>query len=194
VCVGGMRACKPNLVYLWRPGGLRREVIIYLERPSPAVSSGLPAPSLDDVERNRRITSTSSDRITEPRWNGATWPYTPWGLPGRSRRRERRCALTAPFHPLPRRPGRRAGLLSVARAICTEPTVSGADAVFPLGSTAPCGVRTFLTADADKRRPRRSDDPTRTSPLCTPERPTKFGGPAVEKAQRPRRPSALIKG
>jgi len=48
-----------------------------------------------------------------PRWrvacsgscrNGATWPYTPWGLPGRSRHRERRCALTAPFHPLPQHP------------------------------------------------------------------------------------------
>jgi len=31
---------------------------------------------------------------------GAAWPFTPWGLPGRSRHRERRCALTAPFHPL----------------------------------------------------------------------------------------------
>ena len=39
-----------------------------------------------------------------PGRNGATWPCTPWGLPGRSRHRERRCALTAPFHPLPRRP------------------------------------------------------------------------------------------
>ena len=43
---------------------------------------------------------------------GATWPCTPWGLPGRSGHPKRRCALTAPLHPLPRRPsGRDCSLL-----------------------------------------------------------------------------------
>ena len=80
------------------------------------------------------------------------------------------------------------GLLSVARAVDTAPMAGagpaavGSDAAFPLGSTVPCGVRTFLTADADKRRPRRSDDPTRTSLLCTPERPAKFEGARHRKS------------
>jgi len=34
---------------------------------------------------------------------GAAWPFTPWGLHGRSGRPERRCALTAPLHPLSQR-------------------------------------------------------------------------------------------
>jgi hypothetical protein len=80
------------------------ETIIYLERPSPTVSSGLPAPM------TRRATSCpdTSRRL------GAAWPFTPWGLHGRSGRPERRCALTAPFHPLPRtNSGRDCSLLHV---------------------------------------------------------------------------------
>ncbi len=90
--------------------------------------------------------------------DGAAWPCTPWGLPGRPRHRGRRCALTAPFHPLPvprTLSGPSAGLLSVARAVA-----AGIGDAFPLGSTVPCGVRTFLTASNE--RPRRSDDPADT--------------------------------
>jgi len=75
--------------------------------------------------------------------NGATWPCTPWGLPGRSGRPKRRCALTAPFHPLPRtHSGRDCSLLHV-------PSCRPGRHAFPLGSTEPCSVRTFLTADPD---------------------------------------------
>src|SRR5882672_12371781 len=46
-----------------------------------------------------------------------------WGLPSRSRRRDRWCALTAPFHPCPlhvfRRPA--GGLLSVALSVGSRP-------------------------------------------------------------------------
>ncbi len=54
-----------------------------------------------------------------PEWSSTAWPCTPWGLPGRPGRPERRWALTPPFHPLPCR-GRAttlAGMLSVALAV-----------------------------------------------------------------------------
>ena len=99
----------------------REEVVIYLGRPSPALSSGLPAPRPD---QHRGVGGQPPCRRRSA--HGATWPFTPWGLPGRIRHRTRRCALTAPFHPLPRRrpgvgPAIGVGLLSVARAIRTAP-------------------------------------------------------------------------
>ncbi len=85
-----------------------------------------------------------------------------------ARHRGRRCALTAPFHPLHRRSRnvvsasvRDCSLLHVPSAPrqcrmlfhCRTLFCSvGSDAAFPLGSTVPCGVRTFLTADADRSR------------------------------------------
>ena len=109
---------------------------------------------------------------------GFAWPVPSPRPPVRSYRTLSPLTPTGPK----RSSGIGAGLLSVARAVDTapaagaSPAVVGSDAAFPLGSTVPCGVRTFLTADADKCRPRRSDDPTRTSLLCTPERPAKFEG------------------
>src|SRR6266581_2890896 len=47
-----------------------------------------------------------------------------WGLPSRPRRRDRWCALTAPFHPCPLRAANRApagGLLSVALSVGSRP-------------------------------------------------------------------------
>ena len=136
--------------------------VIYLGRPLPGVSSGLPAPSL----KQSRWQGPPCRLLSA---HGATWPCTPWGLPGRSRHRDRRCALTAPFHPLPipARAGR-AGLLSVARAFHPRPdkaerrSASGGGSL-PVRKHGPCGVRTFLTADADGCRHRRSDTPIRTS-------------------------------
>ena len=70
------------------------------------------------------------------------------------------------------------------------------DAVFPLGSTGPYGVRTFLTAERPRNRTRRrSDDPART-PYQTPGE-TQSSGPRelpYKKAQRLTLPSALPRG
>ena len=152
-----VRTCKPNSVCpVACREGRAREIIIYLERPSPVASSNLPA------SRVRR--AAVSSRAMSPGPCDAAGSCTPWGLPSRRGRPQRWCALTAPFHPLPeKRPEAQpsAGLLSVAHAITTRPSKHEATTphrVFPLGSTVPSGVRTFLTAV----RGRRSDDPVRT--------------------------------
>ena len=56
-----------------------------------------------------------------------------WGLPSRSGRPERWCALTAPFHPCRRRP-----------AVCSLWHFPASRLDWPLASTLPCGVPTFL--------------------------------------------------
>ena len=76
----------------------------------------LPSPGFDQSDRHlsgipiaRDLTRPTRPIIPhgvrDPRGprgkNGTVWPCTPRGLPGRPRRRERRWALTPPFHPSP---------------------------------------------------------------------------------------------
>src|ERR1051325_2213525 len=68
------------------------------------------------------------------------WSCTARSLPGRACHHTRRCALTAPFHPLPVR----AGLFSVALVVAPQPQpqLRGTP---PLAGSLPCSVRTFLS-------------------------------------------------
>ena len=194
-----VRTCKPNLVCpdpaRWAEDG---KVIIYLERSSPTVSSGLPAPRPTFVETlTGRLPGRRRDRVPSGAGRcdlalhpvGFAWPLPSPGTPVRSYR------TLSPLTPPTRVGG--AGLLSVARAIGTAPNPGRGDAVFPLGSTGPCGVRTFLTADPDCCRRRRSDDPAHTPhngkrPVCA--RCSGRKGLSCKKAQRPVWPSALFRG
>lgn len=114
-------------------------------------------PSIWDRRRRRPRAAYPRPRAGYPVPVGAgadaVWPCTPWGLPGRDCRQPRRWALTPPFHPSPVRTVNRppsAGLFSVARAVARRLTPPDA---FLLGSTVPCGVRTFLPGAAGRERP-----------------------------------------
>ena len=137
------------------------------------ISRILCAPAAGHGHRGRRTSSLWDDRCRSPRaadlrrrFGGppvsaapkpsrrdASWLCTPWGLPGRGCHQPRRCALTAPFHPLPHRK-RRGG--TALCCTCRRPCQSR-DA-FRLGSTVPCRVRTFLTASCRTRTERRGGD------------------------------------
>lgn len=78
----------------------------------------------------------------------AAWPCIPWGLPGRPGRPRRRWALTPPFHPWPVPRCRSHRLVCFLLHL---PSSTGVEA-FPLGSTVPCDVRTFLTPDSNPGR------------------------------------------
>src|SRR5215510_10204204 len=99
-----------------------------------------------------------------------------WGLPSRPRRRDRWCALTAPFHPCPQRALR----LRESRrplAVCSLLHFPWARAPWGLPSTLPCGVRTFL-------EPRASATPFGEASAQDPRSPGRLGIPfqlAVER-------------
>ena len=136
-----VRTCKPNSVCSQRlrtpPRGGRH-------LSGTAVAGPLERPTCAAPRSSERWRAPPCRPLSA---HGATWPYTPWGLPGRSRRRDRRCALTAPFHPLSRQSqnevpasGRDCSLLhvpSAPRRYRTSVRSVGHDAAFPLGSTGP---------------------------------------------------------
>ncbi len=68
------------------------------------------------------------------------WSCSRWGLPGRRHHCRRRWSLAPPFHPHPRK--------GAIRSLLHLPSRFRA---WPLASTAPCGVRTFLRPE--DRRP-----------------------------------------
>jgi len=118
------QVCKPNSV-------LRFEIevaIIHLVQPLPAGSSDLPGGRSEP-----RFASGG-----QPCWRLPIWSCTARSLPGRACHHTRRCALTAPFHPLPVR----AGLLSVALVVAQQSKPPDAP---PLAGSLPCSVRTFLS-------------------------------------------------
>ena len=79
ICVG-----KPISRVLYLPQfSLRQAVIIYLGRHLRAASSNLPGTHRDGPPLV------------------PAWSCSRWGLPGRWCHHQRRCALTAPFHPRP---------------------------------------------------------------------------------------------
>ena len=114
--------------------------IIYLGRLSPAASSGLPVPMLGGLPL-ADLWKPGGPGAGRARYDlalhpvGFAGPPLSPGTPVRSYRTL--SPLTAAEAA--------AGLLSVARAV----GAAQRDAAFPLGSTVPCGVRTFLTAGAD---------------------------------------------
>ncbi len=87
-------------------------------------------------------------------WAGSpspAWPCSGWGLPSRPGHPGRWCALTAPFHPYLCRPVARTG----PSAVCSLWHFPAGHPDWPLASTLPCGVPTFLdtTARAATTRP-----------------------------------------
>ncbi len=108
-------------------------------------SSGRPVTR--PLERPTR-SSNETGRLSLPIW--ACWR---WGLPCRRGHPRSRCALTAPFHPYlrratrastdrRRRPTRNTGRAS--KAVCFLWHCPSARAGWPLATTVPCPVRTFL--------------------------------------------------
>jgi len=169
----------------------REEVVIYLGRSSPTVSRGLPAPRPLDRWERRRATSAPTAVGTRRHLAfhpvGFAWPDSSPNPPVRSYR------TLAPLTPT----AVGAGLLSVARAIRTVPTPVGNDAVFPLGSTVPCGVRTFLTAapragGARTDRRRKIDGATTRSARHSVQR--RAGGGVRAGSKRGRRRKSAVAG
>jgi hypothetical protein len=90
------------------------------------------------------------------------WPCSRWGLPGRDGHPPRRWSLTPPFHPY-LAPLREADLAVFARRssrlfarrypLCG--TLPSGHPAWPLASTVPCGVRTFLVAPGISSRVQR---------------------------------------
>ncbi len=109
-----------------------RTSIIYLGSRSRATSIDLPSGSGGQPFTTFR--PPEADRMV-PRY---TWSFSPWGLPSRTARAARWWALTPPFHPYPLRSGRSPFLWHFPWTCRSRP------APFPLGSTAPYAVRTFL--------------------------------------------------
>jgi hypothetical protein len=66
------------------------------------------------------------------------WPCSGWGLPSRSGRPDRWCALTAPFHPY------LCGPEGPPSAVCFLWHFPASHPDWPLASTLLCGVPTFL--------------------------------------------------
>ena len=159
------------------------EIIIYLGPSSPTASSGLPAPPLRRATLSPPAPGFSTFLLAQGGGRqgaecSAVWPCTPWGLPSRPGHPRRWWSLTPPFHPSPvprslpaslsfldspakaggrQGSGPSAGLLSVALAVFAPDRVG--DEAFPLGSTVPCGVRTFLPIPT---RSGQGDDPAST--------------------------------
>ncbi len=108
------------------------------------------------------------------------WPCSGWGLPGRPRRRERRCALTAPFHP------RSLGEAEL-RPDCNLPlccTVPSGHPAWLLASTLLCGARTFLSPDTPGRdRPANLDAPSAADPRIGEPNPLYLLGPTLTCAR-----------
>ena len=81
------------------------------------------------------------------------WPCTGWGLPGRrvATTPVRSCRTFSP-------------LLAARRAVCFLLRFPSGRPAFLLGSTLPCGVRTFLrvwtSLAGSRRQPNRGDHPT----------------------------------
>ena len=156
--VGDCRSCSTRDVRIYKPNlvcpARRRdtedgEVVIYLGRSSPIVSSGLPAPS--PISGGRRVTSvptsvgTRRDLALHP--VGFAWPVSSPRPPVRSYR------TLSPL--IPKAFG--TGLLSVARAFHTAPRQNGVlpgpvRCGLPVRKHGPCGVRTFLTAEGQRHR------------------------------------------
>ncbi len=172
--------CRPVSRILSSQGARRQarsgEIIIYLGPSSPTASSGLPAPPLRRATLSPPAPGFSTFLLAQGGGRqgaecSAVWPCTPWGLPSRPGHPRRWWSLTPPFHPSPvprslpaclRRNDRQgsgpsAGLLSVALAVFAPDRVG--DEAFPLGSTVPCGVRTFLPIP---NRSGQGDDPAST--------------------------------
>ncbi len=100
---GGTGRMSRHVSRILFPGALRRSrsAAIHLGLPLPTGSCGLPAGiGRAALDRLRRCPEAPS------------WPCSGWGLPSRSRHRERWWSLTPPFHPYPG--SRRGGLFSVA--------------------------------------------------------------------------------
>ena len=124
------RLSPPVSRILSGPIGRRRagsdEIVIYLGPPSPAASSGLPAPTFGGPPYPQKR-------------SGAVWPCTTWGLPSRAGRPDALVGSYSTLSPITCAP-------EGHRLVCSllhlpSPSLDGA---FPLGSTLPCGVRTFL--------------------------------------------------
>ena len=116
------RTCKPNSVS--RRGGT---TVIPLGRASLRDSSDLPGSGGASSRNARRISSPLLPYLVLLRVGFAL----PWLLPAR------RCALTAPFHPYPGKPGR-----YVFCGTFRRPGFSRDSQALP--GTLLCGVRTFL--------------------------------------------------
>jgi hypothetical protein len=188
-------ACKPNSVCP-RSRRPRGEVIIYLERPSPAVSSGLPAPCRDACRGRLAGRLHRHDRDFDragtvplgltPRGVCLADPVT--GTAG--------ALLPHPFTPYPDRAETEFRHRDGTALCCTchlhRLRVRERDAVFPLGSTVPCGVRTFLTAAPDRSRNRRSDDRAHPTQGGKRAQAARSSGCAL-KAQSSRKSSTLVR-
>ena len=128
------RTCKPNSVS--RRGGT---TVIPLGRASLRDSSDLPGSGGASSRNARRISSPLLPYLVLLRVGFAL----PWLLPAR------RCALTAPFHPYPGKPGRYIFCGTFRRVDLNPPSQA-------LPGTLLCGVRTFLVPGSKKPCPRPS--------------------------------------
>ena len=110
----------------------------------------------DNIERDSRLSGRCYLAL---HLVGFAWPLPSPGTPVRSYR------TLSPLTSSTGADGRDCSLLHVPAA---RGQTFSTNAVFLLGSTVPCGVRTFLTAERASslaERHRRSDDPARTSSL-----------------------------
>ena len=141
-----VRICKPNSVCP-HPGPCPTggETIIYLGRPSPGASSGLPAPT---VRRATLCTDGVGARCCLAfHLVGFAGPPLSPGTPVRSYRTLAPVTPTAPTVAGAGWSGQDCSLLHVPS--CRRSRQSSEQTIrhaFPLGSAVPCGVRTFLTA------------------------------------------------
>lgn len=141
-----VRICKPNSVCP-HPGPCPTggETIIYLGRPSPGASSGLPAPT---VRRATLCTDGVGARCCLAfHLVGFAGPPLSPGTPVRSYRTLAPVTPTAPTVVGAGWSGQDCSLLHVPS--CRRSRQSSEQTIrhaFPLGSAVPCGVRTFLTA------------------------------------------------
>lgn len=114
------------------------------------------------ISLGRQLLVVSSN-LPEGHWFGpnlpSAWSCSRWGLPGRSGQTDRRCALTAPFHLLPRRPkphlrANRSAPLGRAYFLLHLPDPYGR---WALPTIVSCGARTFLADEPTEGRQHQRD-------------------------------------
>ena len=171
---------KPNWVVLPRRRiDGRREGVIYLERSSPTASSGLPAPRIGGRPSRQQM------------WRPVLLGLSPRGV-CRAAPVTRSAGALLP-HPFTPYRGRSRGGTALC---CTCRRASRGRHAFPLGSTVPCGVRTFLTAAPGLNQRTAERRPNlHTTPYRTRRRAPKFScrrapNNAKQKSAAARGPSA----